>query len=279
MSALGEALRDADAGVRAEACRRAAVDASAAAWIEALARALADESPHVRRAAGEALAAVARHGGATRQSVERALARALRGDAGPARFAAVRALAQLGPPESAWLPACIEALASDEGDARWAAARTLVAIGRSDESVALVLFAVARGDADGRASHVRSSPGAARRMALFALAELAPDADGLGELVCDALAERDVALARAAAAVAARLASPGEPLANALIAIVDGERARDASLRAIAALALAEIAARDATLRPRVAALLARAGERDGSEAIAHAAARLARGA
>lgn len=193
MSALLERLRSGDAALRAAACRDAAGDPAGALHAEALAAALRDPEPRVASAAGEALVALAR--GGSGDVIVPLLRAALRARA--SRVAAALALARLEPPEPALLPALVEALAAPGGDLRWRAARALVDMGRLHGEVTRVLLGL-----------VRDGAPAVRRMAVFALRELAPDLPAAALALVEASRASEPGLRRAALTAMAGLLAP-----------------------------------------------------------------------
>jgi hypothetical protein len=253
-------LRDPDPDARRAACREAPDDPSAVLLVDALCAALADPQKPVARAASEALARIgARHGG-----VQAALSAALRGGEPRARLYAALAIARLEPPPIKLLPALIDALALADGDLRFAAARLLVDLGRlQPEVLALLLSLVA----------ARERP-EVRRMAAFALRELAPDREETARALLEASRDGDPALRRAALASLAALWEPGAAVLARLCEALDGDP--DAAARALAAAALGELGA----AHPRHAARAREAldaAARDGAPPAREAAARALR--
>lgn len=220
-------LRDPDADVRRAACREAPDDASAVLLVDALCAALADPANPVARAASEALARI----GSADRAVLPALTAALRGPDPRARLFAALAMARLAPPAPKLLPALIEALALADGELRWTAARLLVELGRLEPEVLPLLLSLV-------ASHEQP---ASRRMAVFALRELAPDLEETARALLAASRADDVALRRAAlSSFAALWEPPPEVIARLCEALA---RDSDADTQALAATALGELAA------------------------------------
>jgi hypothetical protein len=218
-----------DPALRRAACRAAAADPAATLLADALVRALGDPERAVARAASDALAAVARRDRAVLALVRRAL-----DDPGPARrFAALETLARLEPPAAKWLPILVEALASDEGEVRWSAARLLVAAGRLLGEVLPLLLGLVRSD---------DRP-CVRRMASFALRELAPELPAAAGALVAASRDPAPAVRRAALTALAALVDPPPEVAARLAEAVrtDG----DPIARRLAAFALGELAAGD----------------------------------
>lgn len=258
-----ERLASEDPRERAEACREAAEDASATLLSGALCAALGDPSKAVVRAASDALVAIGTGVG----GVEEELRRALHGDSPRQRFAAAFTSARLEPPGPRLLPPLVEAMASRDGDTRWAAVRLLVQTGRLHGEVLPLLTGLVRTDASA----------SVRRMATFALRELAPDAPATAAALVDASRDADVHVRRAATTCMAALLSPPETVARRL---VESLAATDPGTRRLAALALGELGAREPEAMPTGLAETLRAAARDGDtdldRAIERALARLA---
>jgi HEAT repeat protein len=236
--ALLAPLRSADAAERAAACRAVASDPAGALLAEALVVALGDCDKRVARAAGDALAGLARAGSG--DAVVPLLRAALRGEAPLARIHAALTLARLAPPEPSLLPALTLALASPEGDVRWSAARVLVDMGRLHGEIVRVLLGLVRGG-DGPV---------VRRMATFCLRELAPDQPAAAQALLEASRDTDTQLRRAALTAMAGLLDPPPMVTARLVEALDDADLVSAGL---AALALGEV--RDASALPRLRAL------------------------
>jgi HEAT repeat protein len=195
VSALVERLASADPHERVAACRALPADPAAALLAESLLPVLDDADARVARAAREALVAVARAGAG--DAIVRRLRTAVRGQAVRARAQAALALARLEPPEPALLPALVEGLDAPDSDLRWAAARVLVDMGRLHGEIVRVLIGLAR----------VARPNA-RRMAVLALRELAPDAAAAAHALVDASRDADAPVRRAALTAMAGLVDP-----------------------------------------------------------------------
>jgi len=217
-------LHSADASRRAAACRAAARDPAGALLAEALVAALDDPAAPVARAAAGALVELARQGG----GVMPLLKRALRSGTRAARIQAALALARLEPPGPALLPALVDALAAPEGDLRWSAARVLVDMGRLHGEVLGVLLGLVAG----------AEQPSARRMASFALRQLAPDRPEAARVLLEATRDGDVAVRRAAVTALAGLLDPPREVAARLAELRDD---RDPALARLAGLALGEL--------------------------------------
>jgi len=227
VSALLERLARADPEQRRDACQAAAESASAVFLIDALGEALGDPVKAVSRAASDALAEIGvRIGG-----VEDAIRVALRSDVPARRWGAAFTAARLEPPGPGLLPPLVEAMGSADGDVRWAAARLIVAIGRLHGEVLPLLLELARS----------GEPALLRRMASFALRELAPDRAETAEALAAASRDSDLQVRRAALTAMAALIAPPPRVASRLLEAI-GQDDDDASRR-LAALALGEIGA------------------------------------
>jgi hypothetical protein len=219
-------LRDPSPDVRRAACREAPEDASAVVLVDALCAALADADKSVARAACDALARI----GARDASVSRTLAAVLPRLEPRGRLFAALAIARLEPPPPKLLPPLVAALALADGDLRWTAVRLLVELGRSQPEVLPVLLALVAGD---------EQP-AARRMAVFALRELAPDRDETAQALLAASRAADAELRSAALVSLAALWDPSREVVARLCQALAEEP--DAAARGLAAAALGELA-------------------------------------
>ena len=265
---LAARLASADPAERRAACAAAPDDPSAVLLADVLAAALGDPAKAVARAASDALVAIGRRAG----GVEEALRRALRSDDPARRFGAAFTAARLDPPGPRLLPVLVEALASADGDVRWTAARLLVEAGRVHGEVLPLLVGLARAG---------ESP-VVRRMATFALRELAPDRVEAAEVLLVAARDTDLHVRRAATTAMASLQGPPRSVGQHLLAALRSDP--DATIRRLAALALGEIGAgAPAALPDGVAAELEAAARRaedaDLRRAAERALARLRAGA
>lgn len=220
-------LRDPDPAAREAACREAPDDPSAVLLVDALCAALADPEKAVARAASAALARI----GPAHGAVQAALSTALRAPQPRARLFAALALAALGPPPLKLLPALVDALALADGDLRFAAARLLVDLGRIEPEVQGLLIALVAG---GERPELR-------RMAIFALRELAPEREETAAALVSASRAHDAALRRAALASLAALRDPTPEAIARLREALCGDP--DAEARALAARALRQLGA------------------------------------
>jgi HEAT repeat protein len=149
-----------------------------------------------------------------------------------ARFAAAFALAQVERPSLRMLPALLDALDDPDGDVRWSAVQLLVDLGRIQAEVLPVLLHTAGAGA----------PPQPRRMALYALRELAPDDPRTHARVREALDDRDPELRRAALSSVAKLAETDPDWTARALAALAHES--DPKMRRIAAIVVASLAAR-----------------------------------
>jgi HEAT repeat protein len=220
-------LASSDPTERRAACAAAIDDPSAVLLADALAARLGDPVKAVVRAASDALVAIGRRSGGVSEALRRAL-----GSAEPAqRFGAAFTAARLDPPGPRLLPALVEALASSDGDVRWSAARLLVEAGRVHGEVLPLLVGLARAGENA----------VVRRMATFALRELAPERPEAAEVLMLAASDSDLHVRRAATTAMASLQGPPARVAQHLLAALRSDS--DAATRRLAALALGEIGA------------------------------------
>jgi HEAT repeat protein len=224
---LVERLASADPVERRAACLAAAEDPSGVLLADALAGVLGDPVKAVVRAASDALVAIRRRAG----GVEEPLRRALHGDEPSRRWGAAFTLARLEPPGPRLLPALVEALGSPDGDVRWAAVRLLVETGRLHGEVLPLLVGLARAGENA----------VVRRMATFALRELAPDRPEAADVLLAGASDADLHVRRAATTAMAALLDPPRQVAAHLLATLRDDP--DAATRRLAALALGEIGA------------------------------------
>jgi HEAT repeat protein len=224
---LLERLRSGDPQQRKAACRAAARDPAGALLVEPLVDALGDPVRAVGRAASDAVVAIADRAG----ELHALLRRALRSEDPRRRWGAAFTLARLEPPGPKLLPALVGALADAEGNVRWAAARLLVETGRRHPEVLPLLLGLAGSDP--------RPP--VRRMAAFALAELAPDLPEAARVLLAATRDDDPVVRRAAFAALAALLDPPPEVGKRLLEALTSDP--DTSIRRIAALALGELAA------------------------------------
>lgn len=220
-------LQSDDPDERRAACLAAADDPSGTLLADALADTLGDPVKAVVRAASDALVVIGRRAG----GVEEAVRGALYSDVPTRRWGAAFTFARLEPPGPRLLPTLVEALGSSDGDVRWAAARLLVEAGRMHPEVLPLLLGLVRGD-----EHAL-----VRRMATFALRELAPDRPEAAAVLLDATDDPDLRVRRAAYTAMASLLGPPPEVAQHLLRTLCGDP--DAATRRLAALALGEIGA------------------------------------
>lgn len=222
-------LGDPDPSVRRTACLDAATDPSGAVLVAALGEALGDPVKAVGRAASDALVEIARRAG----PIDDVLRAALHSDDPPRRWRAAFTSARLEPPSPRLLPALVEGLGSPDGDVRWASARLIVNTGRLHGEVLTLLVGLVR----------RGENPVLRRMATFALRELAPDRTEAAEVLIEATGDRDLHVRRASYTAMASLVGPPPDVADHLLRALRSDP--DAATRRLAALALGEIGASD----------------------------------
>ena len=227
-------LSSPDPNERRAACAAAALDPSAVLLVDALAELLGDPVKAVVRAASDALVAIGRRSG----GVEEALRRSLGAAEPTQRFGAAFTAARLDPPGPRLLPVLVEALASADGDVRWSAARLLVEAGRVHGEVLPLLVGLARAGENA----------VVRRMATFALRELAPERSEAAEVLLLAASDSDLHVRRAATTAMASLQEPPARVAEHLLAALRSDP--DAATRRLAALALGEIGAGTRSVLP-----------------------------
>jgi HEAT repeat protein len=141
---------------------------------------------------------------------------------------AALALARLEPPEPGLLPALVDGLGERDGDVRWSAARVLVDMGRLHPELLGVLIGLVRGADDA----------GARRMAAFALRELAPDHPETARALLEATGDDDRNVRRAAVTALAGLLDPPPEVAARLATLRDDP---DPALARLASRALARV--------------------------------------
>jgi HEAT repeat protein len=264
---ITDRLASPDPNERRAACAAAVDDPSAVLLADALAAVLGDPVKAVVRAAADALVAIGRRDG----GVAEALRRALHSDQPAQRFGAAFTAARLDPPSPRLLPVLVEALASSDGDVRWSAVRLLVEAGRVHGEVLPLLVGLAR----------VGENAVVRRMATFALRELAPDRPEAADVLLAAARDFDLHVRRAATTAMASLQDPPASVALHLLAALRTDP--DAATRRLAVLALGEIGAGSPQAVPaETAAELEAAARRDEDSdlrrAVERALARLAAG-
>jgi HEAT repeat protein len=201
--------------------------------LESLVACLGHPAKAIQRPAADACRALAEQGMAIRPLLEAAL------DASDPRlrFGAAYALARLGSPPPAALPALLAALSLDDGDVRWAAAEL---IGRTEPRAIAV---------EGLLPLVTGGNAPQRKMALYCLRDLATASEEVQHATLGALQDPDPGVRLAAMATLARLArnDPSEA-ANGILKALDAEdpRERRAAAAALGDLGLATSAVRAA---------------------------------
>ena len=204
----------------AEIATRTAVDP---AELESLVTCLGHPTKAIQRPAADAFRVLAEQGIA----VEALLTAALDATDPRLRFGAAYALARLGAPPPAALPALLAALALDDGDVRWAAAEL---IGRTEPratAVAGLLPLVAGGNPP------------QRKMALYCLRDLEVAGEEVERAALAALDDADGGVRLAAMATLTRLAKSHRSAAA--TGILKALNAEDPSERRAAAAALGDL--------------------------------------
>jgi len=220
-------LASSDVSERRAACRDSVGDPSAVLLLASLCEALGDTDRSVSRAASDALLELGARFGETTE----ALHDALTSDQPRRRWGAAHTLARLGPPSPRLLPALVEAMDSPHGDVRWTASRILVETGRLHDEVLTVVAQLARA----------AESAAVRRMAIFALRELAPDQPAAASALLDASHDAEPAVRRAAYTAMTALLDPPDAVIERLTETLATDS--DTASRRIAAMALGEIGA------------------------------------
>lgn len=162
-----------------------------------------------------------------------------------ARFAAAFVLFHAERPTLRLLPALLESLELADGDVRWQAAQMLAALGRLHGEVLPVLLAEAR----------NAASASRRRMALYALRELAPERAETGAVFLAALDDRDGHVRRAALSCFAKLSDPPRALAERALALAGGADP-DPRMARIAAVILPDLVRFHPELAEQAARLL-----------------------
>ena len=223
--------------------------------LTALGECLGDARKAVQRQAAEALAVLARQG----VPVEPTLLAALTAAEVGRRWGAAYALSLIGPPPPAALPVLLEVLGANDGDLRWASAHI---IGRVEPRgrVAEPLRAL-----------VRTGSALARKMALYCLRDLGPEAGDVQALVADAVADTDPGVRLAAMAALVRLATNRPAAATHLVGCLGDP---DEGVRRAAAASLGRLGERSAEVMTALRAA-ARSPDRALARAAEHALAAL----
>jgi HEAT repeat protein len=211
-----------------------------APFADLLARLASSDRADRRRACDEALERIAREPG-----LRDALREALQTGSASARFAVAFVLFHAERPTLRLLPALLDALEQADGDVRWQATQMLATLGRLHGEVLPVLLAEARG----AAAPLR------RRMALYALRELAPEREETAAVLLDALDDGDGHVRRAALSCFAKLSDPPRALADRALALAGGADP-DPRMARIATVILPDLVRHHAELRAETDMLL-----------------------
>jgi hypothetical protein len=208
----------------------------------------------VQRSACEAAVAQARKD----PELGAALVELLRGGSAHQRFAAAWVLFRARRPNLRLLPALLSSLELADGDRRWEAAQMLVQLGRIDASVATVLrHEIAQASAPDR-----------RRMAIFALRELAPEDAQTRAALLRALDDPDGAVQRASLASLVKVDDPERECLDRALALLN--EAGDLRTRQLASAVAVQLLARHPDARDAVRTALEAASA--GPESLARAA-------
>jgi HEAT repeat protein len=249
-------LRDPRPETRREACARAAVDPSAVLLVEPLCRVLGDPDPRVAGAASRALLEIAKHD----RELPSRLSEALRGGSRDARCWAAITLTRLEPPSLKLLPVLLDGLEHGAREVAWSSARAIVALGRLEGEVLPVLLHFVEGD---------ERPGL-RRLAVFALRELAPDRPETTRALLAASRDPDRELRRAALSALAVVLEETGDACDRLLEVL--RRDPDPASRGLAASALGVLASRAPERTGEVREVLRGSAEGDAEPLVRRAA-------
>ncbi len=249
-------LRDPDPRARREACAEAAHDPSAVLLVESLCGALADVEHSVARAASDALARI----GPQDPELVRRLQQSLRDASRSARCWAAFALARLEPPALKLLPVLLDGLELEDRQIRWSSAKLLVELGRLETDVLPVLLHFVAGAERPRA----------RRMAVFAVRELAPDRPETTQALLTASRCEDLEVRRAALSALAVVFEHTAAAATRLLEALVNDP--DPASRGLAASALGALVRRKAPGSEDAEGALRRAEESDPEPLVQRAA-------
>ena len=160
------------------------------------------------------------------------------------RFAAAWILFRAESPSLRLLPTLLDALELADGDLRWEATQMLATLGRVHGEVYPVLLHELRS----HASALR------RRMALYALRELAPERAETEQAFLQAVQDASAQVRRAALASCPKLTELSAAWLELALSILEGDA--DPAMRVLAPLVLARCAELNPAARPRVRAVL-----------------------
>jgi len=231
---LLERLTSIDPAERRAACLEAATDPDGPQLAAALSEVLGDPVKAVGRAASDALVEMHR----VAESVHEPVRDALHSDDPKRRWRAAFTAARMAPPEPRLLPALVDGLGSSDRDVRWASTRVIVEMGRLHGEVLTVMVGLVR----------RGESPVVRRMATFALREMAPGRPEAARVLLEAVSDDDLYVRRAATTAMASLEKPPLPVVERLLDALREDP--DAATRRLAALALGELGAADPDLLP-----------------------------
>ncbi len=223
---------------------------------------LDSEDRGAQRLACDTLAARVRD----RPELRDALLSRLRDDSRLVRFTAAFVLFHAERPTLRLLPALLDALEIADGDIRWQATQMLAALGRMQGEV----FPVLLHEAQDAQSSLR------RRMALYALRELAPERPDTAVACAAALNDPARDVRRAALTCFGKLSAPGRESLDGVLAIACDDP--DPRMRGLAAVVLPGLVRIHPDARPEVSEIirnLSRSDDPSLARAAATAAARL----
>jgi HEAT repeat protein len=181
------------------------------------------------------------------------------------RFAAAYVLFRAGRATLRLLPALLDSLELDDGDLRWTAAHMLATLGRMQAEVCPVLLHECRNAASPRR----------RRMAVYALRELAPERAETQQAFLGALGDSDSMVRRASLSSLAKLTAPGRSCLERVLEIARSDP--DARMQSIAAVVLPDLVSQHPATRDEVAAELQRLANTDDLSLVRSARAALQR--
>ena len=234
---LLERLTSIDPDERRAACLEAATDPDGPMLAGALSEILGDPVKAVGRAASDALVEMS----SSAEGVHEPVREALHSSDPKRRWRAAFTAARMAPPEPRLLPALVDGLGSLDGDVRWASTRVIVEMGRLHGEVLPIMVGLVR----------RGESPVVRRMATFALREMAPGRPEAAHVLLEAVSDDDLHVRRAATTAMASLEKPPRPVVERLLEALREDP--DAATRRLAALALGELGAADPGMLPEEA--------------------------
>jgi HEAT repeat protein len=176
-----------------------------------------------------------------------------------ARFAAAWVLFHVHGPSLRHLPALLDALECSDGDVRWSATHMLATLGRLKREAVEVLLHEAR----------EAEAALRRRMALYAIREVAPERSETRAVVLSALDDADPGVRRAALTSLAKLTEPDAACLDRALDALD--QVDDPAMRRIAAVLIPGLLEHQPERRSEALARL-EAAQRHDDPALARAA-------